>query len=293
MYMFCFSLVFSASLRKNQKYTGMKYVHSKNQTFLIGMDTTDLYLKEPKNGWANYVGKHPVRFTYDFYMDSTLVTQDDYLKLMGKNPSGNITGDLRLPVEQVTWYDAILYCNARSLLDHLDPVYTYKSIERKDNNVINIDGLTYDIRKNGYRLPTNAEYEFALRANISGKYFFKANDQDVNTVGNEYTWSINLSGFKYETGGIFTTAVASKKPNPWGFYDLVGNVFEWCNDWDSPYVNTLEIDPIGPLSGSQKVAKGGSYRTDIKNHMRIAYHYKWAPNKITGEIGFRCAATKK
>ena len=202
---------------------------------------------------------------------------------------------MRLPVEQVTWYDAVLYCNARSKRDNLDTVYTYASIVRKGNNVVGIEGLKFNIQKNGYRLPTNAEYEYAERANTSGRYFFSPDGKDVNELGNQYAWSINVSGFTYEKGGIFTTVVASKKPNPWGIYDIVGNVFEWVNDWDAPYVTSHELDPVGPDNGSEgkKVAKGGSYRTDISGHMRIAYHYKWTPESITGEIGFRCVATKK
>jgi formylglycine-generating enzyme len=280
--------------RNGTEPNGMVLIRARNQSFMIGMDTSDLYKGEPKGGWACYVGKHQVSFTYDFYIDSTLVTQEDYLKLMGNNPSGKNTGNLKLPVEQVSWYDAILYCNARSKRDKLDTVYTYLSLTRKGNTVINIEGLAFDIKKNGYRLPTNAEYEYAERANIAGNYFFAPDGKNVNEKGNEFAWSINISGFTYEKGGIFTTPVAGKKPNPWGLYDIVGNVFEWVNDWDAPYAAVPEIDPVGQISGPEgkKIAKGGSYRTDISGHMRIGYHYKWTPESITGEIGFRCAATK-
>ena len=273
---------------------GMVLIHAKDQSFMIGMDTSDLYKGEPRGGWAYYMGKHPVSFTYDYYMDSTLVTQGDYVKLMGNNPSGKNTGDLRLPVEQVSWYDAVLYCNARSKRDNLDTVYSYTSLIRKGQTAVNIDGLAFNIKKNGYRLPTNAEYEYAERANTTGSHFFAPDEQNVNERGNEYAWPINISGFTYEKGGIFTTTVASKKPNPWGLYDIVGNVFEWVNDWDAPYSAAPEIDPIGQASGPEgkKIAKGGSYRTDISGHMRIGYHYKWTPESVTGEIGFRCAATK-
>lgn len=300
--LFVFAMIVSSSITEgftetsaDKKHEGMVLIHSKSQTFTMGMDTSELFKNEPRLGWAFYVGKHPVKFTYDFYMDTKLVTQDDYQALMGNNPSGNITGDLNLPVEQVTWFDAVLYCNARSKRDNLQEVYTYKTLVRKDNHIISMEGLSYDIRKNGYRLPTNAEYEFAERANTNGKYFFATADQDANVIGNDYAWSINLSGFKYEKGGIYTTTVGSKKPNPWGIYDLIGNVFEWCNDWDAPYMSTPEVDPTGQPSGPEgkRMAKGGSYRTDINYHMRIAYHYKWLPETVTGEIGFRCVSTKK
>jgi formylglycine-generating enzyme len=282
------------SKKKINKYAGMVLIQSKNKNFIMGLDTSELFKNEPRQGWANYVGKHKVSFTYNFYMDSNLVTQEKFKQLMGFNPSGNNTGDMKLPVEKVSWFDAILYCNARSKLEELDSVYSYSSIERNGNSVSKIIGLQYNIKKNGYRLPTNAEYEFAERANTCGKYFFTTDETKVNEIGNEFAWSINLSGFKYEKGGIFTKQIQTKKPNPWGLYDLVGNLFEWCNDWDAPYPQTNEIDPIGAsLSSEEKrVAKGGSYRTDIAYHMRIQYHYKWEPANIGGEIGFRCVATK-
>jgi hypothetical protein len=94
------------------KPAGMVLIHAKDRRFMIGMDTSDLYNGEPKGGRAYYVGRHPVSFTYDSYMDSTLVTLSDYVKLMGNNPSGKNTGDLRLSVEEVSWYDAVLYRHA-------------------------------------------------------------------------------------------------------------------------------------------------------------------------------------
>ena len=133
LFIFGFISGFSAS-GKEKKPAGMVIIYAKDQSFTMGLDTADLFKNEPRAGWAFYVGKHPVSFTYDFFMDSTLVTQGDYLSLMGNNPSGNITGNLKLPVEQVTWFDAILYCNARSKRDHLDPVYVYQSVVKKGNN---------------------------------------------------------------------------------------------------------------------------------------------------------------
>jgi Uncharacterized conserved protein len=285
-------ILFAQATHKSGK---MVLIHAQKQSFVMGMDTSELFANEPHQGWASYVGKHKVSFTYDFYMDTTLVTQGEYLKLMGYNPSGKNTGDMTLPVEKVSWFDAILYCNARSHQDKLDSVYTYTAIERNGNSVVNITGLTYDIMKNGYRLPTNAEYEYTERANTTGKYFFSPDEKNVEESGKEYSWSIRNTGFTYQAGGIKTQPVATKKANPWGIYDLIGNLFEWCSDWDAPYVLTDETNPVGMSSSPEgkKVAKGGSFRTDIMYHMRIAYHYKWTPSDTGGEIGFRCVRTKQ
>ena len=276
-----------------QTHVGMKLIKAQNLCFTMGWDR-----EEAGTEWACFIGKHKVTFTYDFYMDTTLVTQDNYLKIMGVNPSAHSTGDLTLPVEKVSWYTAILYCNARSRCDKLDSVYTYTSIVRtKNGSTDSIIGLQCDITKNGYRLPTNSEYEYTERANQPGTYFFADSAKNADQQAETYAWS------KLNSGGA-THSVATKKPNQWGIYDLVGNLFEWCNDWEGPYPTIDQIDPMGPLDGKtecgktwvgseKKVAKGGSYKTDVKGHMRINYHFKWPPASVSPEVGFRCVATKK
>jgi sulfatase modifying factor 1 len=271
----------------------MVRVPANGQSFMMGFTAA-----EAGTVWACYVGKHKVTFTYDYCMDANLVSQAEYNKLMGNNPSQH-TGDLTYPVDAVNWYDAALYCNERSKQDGLDPAYTYTSVTRSGNHAT-VVGLSYDIKKTGYRLATNAEYEYAERANTVGTYFFAATAPgDINSatgIGNTYTWNA------YNSGGV-SQPVGTKKPNPWGIYDLVGNVFEWENDWEGPYLTTDQVDPTGPAAGgtncgdtttaARKMAKGGSYKTDVKGHMRISYHYYWGPGSVTREMGFRCVNTLK
>jgi uncharacterized repeat protein (TIGR02543 family) len=269
----------------------MILIYAKDSSFMMGLSKAELHSNEIPTPYANYGNKHKASFTYDFYIDSTMIIQADFKKIMGYNPSSQL-GD-SLPVENLTWFDAVLYCNARSRRDSLDSVYTYTSISRSGKSASYITGLTYNIRKNGYRLPTNAEYEYTERAGTKGLYFFSLTEATSVNNGKPYTWSKYNSGFN-GSNSINTKKVATKKPNPWGVYDLVGNDFEWVNDWDSPYPTRDEVDPLGGASSpdGMRVAKGGSYRTDIEYHMRIAYHYKWNPNSITPEIGFRCVRTK-
>ncbi|MDB5103817.1 MAG: serine/threonine kinase [Fibrobacteres bacterium] len=273
---------------------GMALIHAKGMTFLMGMDKAEQFPGEPAEGWAFYLGKHKVSFTYDFFLDTVMVTQGAYKALMGNNPSGRNTGDMNLPVEKTTWFDAALYMNARSKKEGLDTVYAYKSVVKNGTAATDLPGLAFDIKKNGYRIPTNAEYEYAERAGTAGKYFFAPDGRNVDALGAEVAW--------YEgNSGRVTHPVGTRKPNPWGLYDMVGNLFEWCNDWNAPYPLTDEIDPIGAPSSPEKnkVAKGGSFKTDISGHMRIQYHYKWAPGAQAelgayagiGEIGFRAART--
>lgn len=272
---------------------GMALIKAKGLSFQMGLDKSELQGGEPANGWAFYLGKHKVTFTYDFYMDTVMVTQGEYRALMGMNPSAQ-TGDMNLPVEKTTWFDAVLYMNARSKRDRLDTVYAYKSVVKSGSAVSDLPGLTFDIKKNGYRIPTNAEYEYAERAGTTGRYYFAPDGNNVDALGAQYAWFAGNSG-------SVPHVVGTKKPNPWGLYDMTGNLFEWCNDWNAPYPTTDEIDPVGAASSPEnnKVAKGGSFKTDIGGHMRIQYHYKWGPSsqavldayKGVGEIGFRAVRT--
>lgn len=269
---------------------GMVRIVAKNQSFMMGFDASEA----PGTVWACYLGKHQVSFTYDYCMDANLATQADFSTLMGFNPSTHKTTDTTLPVDSETWYDAVLYCDARSRRDGLTPAYSYTSAIGPGKTTKSIPGLAVDITKGGYRLPTNAEYEYAERAGTTGLYFFSPTaGADLNTLGGAVAW------YTGNSGGA-SNPVGRKKPNPWGLYDIVGNLFEWEHDWEGPYVTTPEVDPVGPATGTgcgtfdlgvQKMAKGGSYKTDVQTHMRISYHFKWTPDSVAPELGFRCVST--
>ena len=139
----------------------------------------------------------------EFLMDRTEVTQEQYEKFKLPNPS-RYKGP-SLPVEMIPWTKAALYCNVRSKAEGLDPCY-------------NEDTAECDFSKNGYRLPTEAEWEYACRAGTKGEYSFG----DGRRAG-DYAWFADNAQKK-------THPVGQKKPNPWGLYDMHGNVAEWCND---------------------------------------------------------------
>ena len=206
--------------------------------------------------WACFVGQHQVTFTYDFCMDAKMVTQTDFSTVMGFNPSKHQIAGSALPVDSETWYDAMLYCNAKSKMEGLDPAYTYGAITYNGKSAKTVADVALDLTKNGYRLPTNAEYEYAERANTAGLYFFSPTQtSNITALGAVYAWYAgNTGNMTTEPTAVYSgpngsQAVGTKKPNPWGLYDIVGNLFEWENDWEGPYSTTAEVDPTGPATG--------------------------------------------
>ncbi len=287
---FSFASVFS----QTQGLSRMKNIAMKGKSFTMGFPTG-------ADTWSCVTGAHKVSFTYDLLVDSTKVTQTDFKAIMGFDPSNNTSGVAGLPVDKETFFDAALYCNARSKRDGLDTVYTYTSVPTKGAPVTNLAGFTYDIHKNGYRIPTNSEYEYLWGAGTTATYFWGEDKTDATFT--LYSWYGNGTGSA--TGGNsggHSHPVALKKPNPLGLYDISGNLFEWTSDWDSPYPTTDQIDPVGPALGvlnacgkgsavQSKVCRGGSWYCDASGHQRIRYHYKWPPSASHREIGFRCVAT--
>ena len=176
-----------------------------------------------------------------FLMDKYPVTHDMFTKVQLPNPS-HWQDNPRKPVERVRWRDAKQYCNERSLLEGLKPCYNEKTMDWQCND-----------SANGYRLPTEAEWEYACRAGGDGLYDFGSPDKL-----RQYAWFADNSEAK-------THPVGQKKPNLWGLYDMYGNVSEWCEDVYSPtyYQAGAPVDPHGPPSPGKdvkRVMRGGSWK---------------------------------
>lgn len=203
-----------------------------------------------------------------FYMDKYEVTQNAYETMMGKNPA-KFKGHGR-PVERVSWFGAIQYCNMRSLREGLIPCYDLETLE-----------CNYEVE--GYRLPTEAEWEYACRAGTDTRYSFG------NGPGNleQYAW------FKGNANNT-THPVGQKKPNPWGLYDMHGNVWEWCNDYydGDYYQKSGEENPHGPVVGEERVLRGGSWASTAES-ARSSGRYSETPGFADvcfgyEAYGFRC-----
>ena len=207
-----------------------------------------------------------------FLMDQHEVTQAEYEKL-GKieafpNPSHFQGADL--PVEQVTWPQAARYCNARSRFEKLQPCY-------------NEDTGACDFEASGYRLPTEAEWEYACRAGTDSDYSFGSEPRQLG----DFAWFADNAAKK-------THPVGRKKPNSGGLFDMHGNVAEWCHDvYDPSYYKTSpEKNPRGPDSGNEYVLRGGSWKSS-PDALRSAYRIGENPGfsdacLARDAIGFRC-----
>jgi formylglycine-generating enzyme required for sulfatase activity len=207
-----------------------------------------------------------------FLMDQSEVTQEAYEKVMHKNPSRKKNPSN--PVEQVTWSAAARFCNARSILEGLTPCYDTNSWE-------------CDFSAAGYRLPTEAEWEYACRAGSTTRYSFGDGPEALRT----FAWFDGNSQ-------AMPHPVGQRKPNAWGLYDMEGNVWEWCNDFYGPkYFRTSPADnPRGPQEGEKRVLRGGAWSSSADNCT------SWARNCDEAGVtdicltmdsnGFRCVRRK-
>jgi formylglycine-generating enzyme required for sulfatase activity len=217
--------------------------------------------------------QHLVTISHGFWMGKYLVTQGDYLALVGGNPSyftpsNGYSQDLTRPVEQVNWSDATNYC--RLLTAH------ELAAGRIPSNCV-------------YRLPTESEWEYACRAGTTTAFYLGSglSSGQANFWGRyEYDAS---AGQISNPGGIYlqtTTPVGSYASNGWGLYDMIGNVWEWCQDWYATYPSGPVTDPQGPASGSNRVARGGDWG-GFARFCRSAQRSGDIPSPSSRRTGFR------
>lgn len=254
--------------------------------------------KQPKSACAQLVKNcaagrdefpHKVTLTRAFYLSKHEVTQAQYQALMGKNPSG--WKGKNNPVENITWFDAIAYANAMSQKDGLPACYTYDASGKHGctstscGQVVGV-GSIYECK--GYRLPTEAEWEFAARANSDGPIYGPVD---------EIAWYRKNASYNHHP-------VGQKKPNEFGLYDMHGNVSEYCHDIYAPYKKGQIQDPSGPKKPATpveasrwkvkrpggRINKGGSYTASVER-MRVSKRDTLGARVKTPNHGFRLART--
>lgn len=198
----------------------------------------------------------------DFFIDDFVVTQDDFAEVMGYNPS--YFQNAELPVECINWYEAVLFCNLKSA-----------SVGRQHCYTIDGEHVECDFSADGYRLPTEAEWEFAAIGGVKSQGFRYAGSD----VLDEVAWYS-------KNAGKTTHPRAQKLANELGLYDMCGNVFEWCWDWFDRFDSDYMDNPTGPNNGKLKVVRGNNWvngETTSELTRRVHRH----PYAITHHQGFR------
>ena len=206
------------------------------------------------------------------------------------------------PVQRVSWYDAVKWCNARSQKEGRIPAYYTDTAQTQIYKLGDVD-LTAAMVKwtgNGYRLPTEAEWEKAARGGLAGHHFpWPSSGNDYNAFVSGDKANYYNSGDPFATNSVQTTPVGyyngSQTPagvdmiNGYGLYDMAGNVWQWCWDWYGSYDSATLTDPRGAASGSYRVIRGGSWSNDA-NYLRCAFRYNISPSyRYYNSFGFRCA----
>jgi len=236
---------------------GMTFVWIKPGKFLMGSP-------EDEPGREDNEQQHEVVLTKGYYMQTTEVTQGQWKSVMGENPSYFKNCGDNCPVESVSWEDVQIFI---------------ERINKKADSYI-------------YRLPTEAEWEYAARAGTITSYSFGNDSNQLSKYGNfcdsncTYSHKDSNQNDQYED----TAPVKSYSPNAWGLYDMHGNVYEWCSDWYGDYPTNRVIDPLGAQSGDSRLLRGGSWNNFARNCRSALRIMDWPGYRFSG-FGVRLAAS--
>ncbi len=230
---------------------------------------------------------HEVTLTHPFEIQTTEVTQKQFSIVMGYNPSANSMGNHDdYPVEKVSWHEAAAYCNELSKRTcrstcYSCPIGTGSSVECEDAQLYS-GAAIYTCP--GYRLPTEAEWEFAYRAGTQTPFYINVSG-DISCAG--FNAELDTIAWYDSNSGLWSNQVGTKQSNNWGLFDMAGNVYEWCHDWYQYNLGSVPVtDPIGK-NGTARAQRGGA-SSAAAGKMRAATRYPNLPYLRSQYFGFRC-----
>ena len=256
------------------------YVLIEEGTFLMGSPADERWREDDEAAWS-------VTITRDFVIKTTEVTQEEWTRMMGFNPSHHDSCGPTCPVEMVSWFDALEYCNALSRSEGLTECYDLSEcIGDVGGNFSCAEDLGFSLDCPGYRLPTEAEWEYSARAGTTTA-FYNGNvavHTGFDPLLDQIAW------YDKNTGNEGVQRVGQKSPNAWGLHDTIGNLWEWTWDAAGPYEGLPNTDPTGPASGSQRALRGCSW-ANTPHGCRVARrHNNFATDRFEF-MGFRPART--
>lgn len=261
---------------------GMTFQPVPAGAFLMGSPKSEQRPAFPGSGGSEDEGpRHKVKISKPFLMATTEVSQQQWTRVMQTSVQ-SISGlenfprqeaGPKLPMIYVTWYDAVSFCNALSRSEKLPPFYKMNDVKRRPGSPSIVSATVTILGGKGYRLPTEAEWEYACRAGTTTPYAFgkRLRPGDARTEKSH-------------------ARVGTHRKNVWGLYDMHGNVYEWCQDWygGKYYATSPKVDPPGPKEGRRRVIRGGSYQ-GLLDWCRSANRTGNRPGSRTAFIGFRVA----